>query len=117
MLGTTPDSQNYRYVEVNDKASSSASLAYKDGRLTRASVTQNASQDTRTQQYVMGKMVEETVVPKEASTSRSHLVLLEYAAKESKKSKDAQEQSLLKEALATLHNSVLLQENPSALAR
>ncbi|WP_254704429.1 lactate dehydrogenase [Pseudomonas brassicacearum] len=117
VLGTTPDSQNYRYVEVNDKASSSASLAYKDGRLTRASVTQNASQDTRTQQYVMGKMVEETVVPKEASTSRSHLVLLEYAAKESKKSKDAQEQSLLKEALATLHNSVLLQENPSALAR
>ncbi|WP_230150293.1 lactate dehydrogenase [Pseudomonas brassicacearum] len=117
VLGTTTDSQNYRYVEVNDKASSTASLAYKDGRLTRAFVTQNASQDTRTQQYVMGKMVEETVVPKDASTSRSHLVLLEYAAKESKKTKDAQEQSLLKEALATLHNSVLLQENPSALVR
>lgn len=117
VLGTTTDSQNYLYVEVNDKASSSASLAYKDGRLTRASVTQNASQGTRTQQYVLGKMVEETVVPKEASTSRSHLVLLEYAAKQSKKSQDAQEQSMLKEALATLHNSVLLQENPSALVR
>ena len=65
----------------------------------------------------MGKMIEERVVPKEASTSRSHLALLKYATKESKKSKDAQEQSLLKEALATLHSSVLLQENPSALVR
>lgn len=116
-LGKDYESQNYLYVQVNDKASSSASLAYKDGRLTKASVTQHASQDTRTQKYVTGKLIEETVVPKEASASRSHLVLLEYAAKESKKSKDAQEQSLLKEALATLHSSVMLQENPLALMR
>ncbi|MEB2626814.1 lactate dehydrogenase, partial [Pseudomonas sp. YuFO8] len=89
----------------------------KDGLLARATLDQSASQNTRTQQYVMGKLVEDTTVPKEASVKRDYLVLLEYAAKESKKSKDALEESTVKEALASLHASVMLQEDPSALAR
>ena len=116
-LGRDVESQNYLYVQVQDTASSSANLAYKDGLLTHASVSQEASQNTHTQKYVMGKLVDETVVPKESSVKRDYLVLLEYAAKESRKSKDGLEESTLKDALAKMHASVMLQEDPSALLR
>jgi len=111
------ESQNYLYVQVQDKASSTASFAYKDGQLASASVSQTAVQNTHTQKYVMAKLVEDTVVPKEGSSRRDYLALLEHAAQESKKSKDALEQSTLKDALASLHDSVMLQEDPSVLQR
>ncbi|WLI05492.1 lactate dehydrogenase [Pseudomonas sp. FP597] len=115
-LGRDQNSQNYLYVQVEDKATSSANLSYKNGLLTNASVSQEASQTTRTQKYVLGKRVDESFVPKQASAQRDYLVLLEYAAKESRKSKDALQESTLKDALTTLHESVMLQEDPSALA-
>jgi len=116
-LDTRAESQNYLYVQVRDKASSSAHLSYKDGLLSNASVSQEASQETRTQKYVMGKLVDETFVPRQAAVKRDYLVLLEYAAKESKKSKDALEESTLKDALANMHDAVILQEDPSKLVR
>lgn len=116
-LGTNAESQNYLYVQVQDKASSIASIAYKDGQLANASVTQTASQNTHTQKYVMAKQVEDTVVPKESASRRDYLALLERAAQESKKSRDALEQSTLKNALANLHDSVMLQEDPDVLMR
>jgi hypothetical protein len=111
------ESQNYLYVQVLDKASSTASFAYKDGQLTHASVSQSASQNTHTQKYVMANLVEDSVVPKEGSSKRDYLTLLEHAAKESKKSKDALEQSTLKNALAQMHDSVMLQDDPDVLMR
>ncbi|WP_397454872.1 lactate dehydrogenase [Pseudomonas lurida] len=116
-LDTRAESQNYLYVQVRDKASSSAHLSYKDGLLSNASVSQEASQETRTQKYVMGKLVDETFVPRQAAVKRDYLVLLEYAAKESKKSKDALEESTLKDALSNMHDAVILQEDPSKLVR
>ncbi|WP_307389686.1 lactate dehydrogenase [Pseudomonas cedrina] len=116
-LDGSAESQNYLYVQVQDKASSLATLGYKDGMLADASVSQEASQETRTQKYVMGKRVDETFVPAQASVKRDYLVLLEYAAEESEKSKDSLETSSLKDALANLHASVILQEDPSALVR
>lgn len=104
-------------MQVLDKASSTASFAYKDGQLTHASVTQSASQNTHTQKYVMANLVEDTVVLKEGSSKRDYLALLEHAAKESKKSKDALEQSTLKNALATMHDAVMLQDDPDVLMR
>jgi hypothetical protein len=111
------ESQNYLYVQVQDRASSTASFAYKDSQLTRASVTQSASQNTHTQKYVMANLVEDTVVPEEGSSKRDYLALLEHAGRESKKSKDALEQSTLKDALAKMHDSVLLQDDPDVLMR
>ncbi len=116
-LGTTAESQNYLYVQVEDTASSSTHLGYKEGMLTRASVSQSASQDTRTQKYVMGKQVDETFVPRHASARRDYVTLLEHAARESNKSREALEEPTLKEALAHMHAAVLLQEDPSALSR
>ncbi|WP_178123093.1 hypothetical protein [Pseudomonas sp. S35] len=48
----------------------------------------------------MGKLVDERVVPKAASTQRHDLVVLE---------------STLTDALANMHVSVMLQQAPSAL--
>lgn len=111
------ESQNYLYVQVQDRASSTASFAYKDSQLTRASVTQAASQNTHTQKYVMANLVEDTVVPKDGSSKRDYLALLEHAGRESKKSKDVLEQSMLKDALTKMQDSVLLQDDPDALMR
>ncbi|MEA3172018.1 MAG: hypothetical protein QOI97_4966 [Pseudomonas sp.] len=117
VLDGNRESQNYLYVQVQDKASSTASFAYKDGQLASASVSQTAVQSTHTQKYVMAKLVEDTVVPKEGASKRDYLALLEHAAQASKKSKDALEQSTLKDALASMHDSVMLQQDPAALQR
>ncbi|MDY0832785.1 lactate dehydrogenase [Pseudomonas sp. SED1] len=110
------ESQNYLYVQVDDKASSSANITYKDGFLTNASVDQSASQITRTQRYEMGILVKDTVAPNQASSHRDYLVLLEYAAREGKKAQGADE-TILKDALANMHQLVLLQDDPTVLPR
>lgn len=117
LLDGSRESQNYLYVQVQDKASSTASLAYKDGQLSNASVTQTAVQNTHTQKYVMAKLVEDTVVPREGSSRRDYLALLEHAAQESRKSKDALQQSTVRDALENMHDSVMLQDDPAVLMR
>ena len=113
---TQRESQNYLYVQVDDKASSAANITYKDGLLTNASVDQSASQNTRTQRYEMGILVKDSVAPNQASSHRDYLVLLEYAAREGKKAQGADE-TILKDALANMHQWVLLQDDPTVLAR
>jgi len=115
VLDGTRKSQNYLYVHVQDKASSTASFSYKDGQLASASVSQSAVQNTRTQKYEMAQLVSDAVEPKEGSSKRDYLALLEHAAKEVKKSKDALEQSTLKDALAAMQGSVLLHDYPAVL--
>lgn len=117
VLDGTRESQNYLYVQVQDKASSTASFSYKDGQLASASVSQSAVQNTRTQKYEMAQLMSDTVVPKEGSSKRDYLALLEHAAQEVKKSKDALEQSTLKDALAAMQDSVLLKDYPAVLMR
>jgi hypothetical protein len=113
---TQRESQNYLYVQVDDKASSAANITYKDGLLTNASVDQSASQNTRTQRYEMGILVKDSVAPNQASSHRDYLVLLEYAAREGKKAQGADE-TILKDALANMHQWVLLQDDPTVLPR
>jgi hypothetical protein len=108
ILDGSRESQNYRYVQVHDKASSTASFAYKDGQLASAFVTQSAVQNTHSQKYVMAQLVEDSVVPKEGSSRRDYLALLEQAAQANKKSQ---------EILAGLQDSILLQDDPAVIAR
>ena len=75
---------------------------------------QSASQNTRTQRYEMARLVNDSVVPNEATSHRDYLVLLEYAAREGKSAKGADE-TILKDALANMHQWALLQHDPSAL--
>lgn len=113
---TRRESQNYLYVQVDDKASSAANITYKDGFLTNASVDQSASQNTRTQRYEMANLVKDTLEPNQASSHRDYLILLEYAAREGKRVQGADE-TILKGALANMHQGVLLQDDPGALPR
>ncbi|MGZ0717040.1 lactate dehydrogenase [Pseudomonas palleroniana] len=108
ILDGSRESQNYLYVQVQDQANSTASFAYKDGQLASASVTQSAVQNTRTQKYVMAQLVEDSVVPREGSSRRNYLALLEHAARASKKSQ---------EIPAGLQDSILLQDDPAVIAR
>lgn len=57
------ETQNYRYHEIDDSASSSARLDYKDGRLQAAHLEQFVSQSERVRKYVLGKMMSDTTVP------------------------------------------------------
>lgn len=62
-LDTSKASQNYNYIQVDDKTSSSTAIAYHDGALTKASSTQTSSQSTHTQRYEMGHLIKDTVAP------------------------------------------------------
>lgn len=110
------ESQNYYYVTVEDKADSHANISYEDGKLVNASLTQSASQNTRTQKYVLAMLEETTVTPYQVSKERSYLALLQAAAKESKKSSTGVESFSTRRALDAMHEKVLLQTNPSKLS-
>ena len=64
------ETQNYRYHEIDDSASSSAALDYKDGRLQAARLEQSVSQSERVRKYVLGKMMSDTTMPEQHALVR-----------------------------------------------
>jgi hypothetical protein len=76
-LTTNPGSQNYLYTQIDDTSSSQADIAYRNGILVKASLTQSASQSTHQMKYVMGKLVQDTITPVSHSSTRDALELLE----------------------------------------
>ena len=76
-LSSSPSSQNYLYTQIDDKSSSQADIAYRNGILVKAALTQSASQSTHQMKYVMGKLVEDTTTPVSHSSTRDALELLE----------------------------------------
>jgi hypothetical protein len=73
-LDSSKASQNYNYIQVDDKTSSSTAIAYHDGHLTKASSTQNSSQSTHTMRYEMGHLIKDTKAPS-ATTSHTQDLL------------------------------------------
>jgi hypothetical protein len=76
-LTSSPGSQNYLYTQIDDRSSSQADIAYRNGLLVKASLTQSASQSTHQMKYVMGKLVEDTTTPVSRSSTRDALELLD----------------------------------------
>jgi hypothetical protein len=76
-LTTHPGSQNYLYTQIDDTSSSRADIAYRNGILIKAELTQSASQSTHQMKYVMGKLVQDTMTPVSRSSTRDALELLE----------------------------------------
>lgn len=70
MLTSDRESQNYYYYQVDDTSSSRTDIAYENGALTQAQLTQSSNQSTHMQKFVMGAMVQEYTLP--TSTSRTH---------------------------------------------
>lgn len=115
LLSGAKQSQFYYYKQIKDDARTSTDIAYDDGVLARASVSQSASQSTRVQQYQMARLVEDRAIPAEASRSLDFVKLLNSAVMPalSRQSPDSRSQ----QALSTIENASLLETNPATLRR
>src|SRR5450830_151289 len=114
-LSSNADSQNYLFYQVDDRASSQTNIAYKDGELTNASVTQSASQSTNISKYVMGHLVDHTSTPVNTSKTQSFMAVLERALHPDKTDKTPEGAARLKELLDGLQDKVLLDSYPKKL--
>jgi hypothetical protein len=114
MLDKTLASQNYNYTVIDDSASSSSAIAYKEGKLVKATLSQSASQSTHVEKYNMGQLISDTTTPAQASLTRDLVAAL------APKSKTNQPETALEiyqrqQQLAAINDAVFLQTDPSAL--
>jgi hypothetical protein len=105
-------SQNYLYMQINDSADSTTDLAYHNGQITQASLSQSASQSTEKSTYVRGVEVADTTTPSESSKSTDLLALLKPPQKDSLESGNGAQ---WRQALSTIHDQIFLQATPASL--
>lgn len=115
LLDGSKQSQFYYYKQIKDDARTSTDIAYEDGALAKASVSQSASQSTRVQKYEMARLVEDRTTPTEATRSLDFVKLLNSAVMPtlSRQSSDIRSQ----QALSAIENASLLETNPATLRR
>ncbi|MGK5026187.1 hypothetical protein [Janthinobacterium sp. RB2R34] len=75
-LTSAAESQNYTYHQIEDTASSLASIAYQGGKLSKASLEQSSSQSTRVQRYEMGKLKSDLTTPSQHALMRDLVAAL-----------------------------------------
>lgn len=114
MLTTARTSQNYYYDQVDDTASSTASLGYKKGVLVKASLDQSASQSTHVQKYLEGDVAEDTTTLLQASLSQDLVDALAHKRK-TDQPETALEIYLRKQKLSAVNDAVFLQADPTVL--
>jgi len=112
-LDLNPASQNYKYITIDDSASSNASIAYDDGKLKSASLDQQASQKSRELKYVFGKLVSDQTTPNARQFSVDLTPLLAPQRLETELPTLAETQR--GQLLATLGDRILLQASPDLL--
>ncbi|NID14559.1 lactate dehydrogenase [Luteibacter yeojuensis] len=115
MLTLDPKSQNYLYTRIDDMADSQADISYRKGRLVQASIVTSASQSTEQSRYVMGKLVEQTVVPYEESATHDVLGLLK-SIEDDGSAPTRRRQAEREQVLERVHADVGLESDPSRLA-
>ncbi len=104
VLGPKRATQNYEYVQIEDAASSTASIETKRGQILQATLDQTASQSTRQSRYVRGNLVSDVTTPTNTSKSQDLLALLKPLLDNG----DAQHDSHAWEvALSSIHAMVL----------
>ncbi|MDU9389031.1 hypothetical protein [Pseudomonas sp. zfem002] len=117
-LGTDFKSQNYRYHEIDDRASSSTRLAYnKDNKLVEASASQQASQNERVRTYVDGVLSDDVNTPRSTAQSRNLLGLIDGAFQRERTSLRERGVSILESELASKREGWLLQADPNEIRR
>lgn len=112
-LDLNPQSQNYRYVSIDDSASSKTSIEYDQGVLTKAAQEIQASRSSRVLTYSLGKLKDDQATPSGKSTTRDFLNTLEPERKGGQMLSGAERE----QALATLNNQIFLQSDPDAIAK
>lgn len=73
------ESQNYRYYEIHDTTRSTTDLAYEDGLLKSASLSESRSQSTQVTMYIKGKRMDQSLTPVSDSHKRDLLSLVQAA--------------------------------------
>jgi hypothetical protein len=114
VLTMAKESQFYDYTQIEDDAQSSADIAYRDGVVAKASITQSASQSARVQKYMMGVLQSDTTTGAEASRTWDVRDLLRSVDKAAL-SKDPEDLRRRTQALSQIEGLRLLQANPGAL--
>jgi len=115
-LGTSADSQNYYYNEIDDTASSLTNISYVKGLLANATSTQTATQSTHTLKYVMGHLEDDTTTPRTSTKTQNFMGLVESALRNDKQTPPSVRNSRLQQVLSTVHNNIILQSNPEKLS-
>jgi hypothetical protein len=113
-LGDSRSAQNYYYEQIDDAASSTTDIAYRDGRLASASVMQSASQSRREMKYEMGRLVDDTTTPDQESYSQDVLALLKPFLQDGAPA-DQIDTAQWKQALSNLHDTITLSSSPTEL--
>lgn len=108
-LTLEPQSQNYKYVMIDDAASSSTSLQYDRGILVKAAQDMQASRATRVLEYLYGKLEDDHTTPAGKAVTRDLLPALADEALPA----DAYART---SALDAIHERILLRQNPDAIA-
>lgn len=116
-LGTDAESQNYDYYQIKDQATSTTRIGYNKGALVEASSVQSASQSTTVFKYEMGKLMDTISTPKEISRSRNLLGMVNDALRNDRNARVTTGKSTLEDDLMAVHAKVLLQTNPSFIAK
>lgn len=114
-LGLDRESQNYRYHEINDQASSSTRLAFDKGRLVEASASQSASQSERVRTYVNGDLTDDVTTPSSSSRSQSLLTVLDDSFRQERIAREQSGISILDDALQSLRSRWQLQGSTAAI--
>lgn len=115
MLTESRYSQNYTYEEIHDKASSDMELAYDDGDLVKASITQAADQSRRVRKYELGHLEGDTTSP--ASQSRTFDVVGMIQAAADNDAFHSIDKGLQRDdIMSRMHDSVLLRASTAQLA-
>lgn len=114
-LSMDAKSQNYRYYQIKDEASSTTRIGYDKGALVEASSTQTASQTTSILKYEQGKLVDTVSTPKEVTKYRNLMSMIDDALRNDRSARVKFGKSTLEDDLMPIHAKVLLQSNPSSI--
>jgi len=76
-LDLSRNSQNYKYVTIDDSTSSTTNIAYDKGALAKATLEMQSHQSTRVLKYTLGKLKDDQTTPSGKSVTRDLLSTLE----------------------------------------
>ncbi|HEX5342278.1 MAG TPA: hypothetical protein VFX55_07290 [Duganella sp.] len=112
-LDLSPNSQNYKYITIDDSASSTTNIAYDKGALAKATLEMQAHQTTRVLKYTLGKLKDDQTTPSGKSVTRDLLSTLEPERDGLPALNDGERAQVL----AKLNNQIFLQSNPDAISK
>jgi hypothetical protein len=109
-LDLDPHSQNYKYMMIDESASSTTSIEYDKGKLVKASLEMQASRSTRVLEYMLGKLKGDHTTPSGKAMTRDLLPTLDPQDGDQPMGEYERAQMLSK-----VNDAIFLQSDPDAL--